>query len=84
MPEVLKNNDGSTNWTAIFAAFAAALVLILQQWQTYRIAEIQAQAEVNKANFMSREKVLKIEDELLRRIDNLEAKVAQLENRNAK
>lgn len=82
MPEVLKNNDGSTNWTAIFAAFAAALVLILQQWQTYRIAEIQAQAEVNKANFMSREKVLQIEDELIRRLDKLEAKVEQMESKN--
>ena len=81
MPEILQKNDGSTNWTAIFAAFAAALVLILQQWQSYRIAEIQAQGEVNKANFMNKEQVLKIEGELIKRLDKLEVKVQQLETK---
>lgn len=74
MPEILKNSDGSTNWAAIFAGFGAMIVLILQQWQTYRISEIKVTADVNKANFMDKEKVLKIEKELDDRISLMEGK----------
>ena len=82
MPEILQNNDGSTNWTAIFAAFAAALVLILQQWQSYRIAEIQAQGEVNKVNFLNKEEVYKIENDIVKRVEKLEYRVKSLEDKN--
>ena len=72
MPEILKNKDGNTNWSAIFMGFATALVLIMQQWQTYKIAEIKTQAEVNAANFMARDKVVKIADDLRNEVNYLE------------
>ena len=74
MPEILKNKDGSVNWTMIFTGLAAAIVLVLQQWQTYRIAEIKTQGEVNKANFMNKEKVIEIERDLNDRLSAIENK----------
>lgn len=59
MPEILKDKHGDTNWTIIFSALAASIILVLQQWQSYRIAEIQATAEVNKVNFMSKDEINK-------------------------
>jgi len=67
MPEVLKHNNGDTDWTKVFMAVAAALVLVLQQWQSYRIAEIKAQGEINRINFMSK-------DEIEKRLEQLENK----------
>ena len=84
MPEILKNNDGTTNWTAIIASLGAMLVLVLQQWQSYRIAEIQTQAEVNKANFMDKTEVLQIEQDVKDRLEKLELRVSKLEKANAK
>ena len=84
MPEILKNSDGTTNWTAIIASLGAMLVLVLQQWQSYRIAEIQTQAEVNKVNFMDKTEVLEIEQDINDRLDKLELRVAALEKNNAK
>ena len=84
MPEILKNTDGTTNWTAVIASLGAMLVLVLQQWQSYRIAEIQTQASVNKANFMDKTEVLEIEQKLRQRVEALEIKVAKLEKTNAK
>lgn len=72
MPEILKNSDGSTNWAAIFAAFGAMAVLILQQWQTYRISEIKTQADVNKVNFLNKDEVYKIERDLAKRVKEME------------
>lgn len=79
MPELLQNKDGSTNWNAIFMGFAAALVLIMQQWQTYKIAEIKTQAEVNSVNFLSKDKVLQIEQDIINRVDKIENRLDVLE-----
>jgi len=72
VPEILKNSDGSTNWTAIFAGFGAMVVLILQQWQTYKIAELRAEAEVQKVQFLDKDTVYKIEKDLQQRMQHLE------------
>ncbi len=57
MPDLLKKNDGNIDYGKLFMAFAAAFVLILQQWQSYRIAEIQATAKANQESFMPRKEV---------------------------
>ncbi len=57
MPEVLKNEKGEMDITKVLMAFGAMLVLVLQQWQSYRIAEIQATAKANKESFMPRKEV---------------------------
>jgi len=72
VPEILKNSDGSTNWAAIFAGFGAMVVLILQQWQTYKIAELREEASVQKIMFLDKDTVYKIEKELQKRMQHLE------------
>jgi len=72
MPEILKNSDGSTNWAAIFAGFGAMVVLILQQWQPYKIAELREQAAVQKVMFLDKDTVYKIEKDLQGRMQHLE------------
>ena len=67
MPEVLKKPNGEMSWERIFMGIGMAVVLILQQWQSYRIAEIKVQGEVNKVNFMSKEAIE-------RRLEKLESK----------
>jgi len=73
MPEILKNRDGTTNWTALIAAIGATVVLILQQWQTYKIAEIKAEAEVQRVMFLEKDKVYAIEKDLQNRMQHLES-----------
>lgn len=85
MPDVLKHPNGDTNWVAIFSGIAAAIVLILQQWQTYKIAELRTQAEVNKINFLAKDEVYKLANDLEDRIEKLEIKIIELERlHNAK
>jgi len=92
-------------WGAIFTAFAAAIIMILQQWETYRLNEIKTEGEINDKHFMKRleiedlyrgldNRIIKIEtnfidrdliihkvDEYNRRIEKLEVKVDNLENK---
>ena len=56
MPEILKTK-GELDLSKLFMAFGAMLVLVLQQWQSYRIAEIQATAKANKESFKPRKEV---------------------------
>jgi len=71
VPEILKNQKGEVDYQKIFLGLAASLVLILQQWQSYRIAEIKTQGEVNAVNFMSKDEIEKrlekLEDEFMHR-----------------
>ena len=70
MPEVLKNSNGETNWNLIISAFFAGSILLIQQFQTYRIAEIKAQAEVNKAQLFTADEIeAKIEKHIKTLID---------------
>ena len=62
---MLKDKHGDTDWTKILMAFGAMAVLILQQFQSYRIAEIKAQGEVNAVQFMKRA-------EIVRRLDHMD------------
>jgi len=59
MPDIIKNVHGELDWTKVFMGFAMALVLILQQWQAYRIAEIKAQGEITKIQFITKAAVEK-------------------------
>lgn len=45
---------------------------------SYRIAEIQTQAEVNKVNFMDKTEVLQIEQNIKDRLEKLELRVEKL------
>ena len=67
MPEIVKKQNGDIDYTKIFMAFGAMAVLIIQQYQSYRISEIKVQGEVNKVNFMSKEAIEK-------RLEKLESK----------
>jgi len=73
MPEILKHPNGDTNWTLIISAFAAGVVLILQQWQTYKIAELREEAAVQKVMFLDKDTVYKIEKDLQSRMQHLES-----------
>ena len=65
MPDIVKNAHGELDWTKVFMGFAMALVVILQQWQAYRIAEIKAQGEANAVQFIKR-------DEVTKRLDHMD------------
>ena len=71
MPEILKTN-GQTDWTKIFMGFAVALVLIMQQYQTMHIAEIKAQGEITQINFMDKDAIRKIQEDIHKRINYTE------------
>ena len=59
MPDIVKNAHGDLDWTKVFMGFAMALVVILQQWQAYRIAEIKAQGEITRIQYITKEAVTK-------------------------
>lgn len=89
MPEVLKKSNGEVDYTKLFMGLAMAIVLVLQQWQSYKIAEIQTVGEVNKINFMSKdkieqrledlEKVFMNKEKLIKYLDKVEARLNRLE-----
>ena len=89
MPEVLKKSNGEVDYTKLFMGLAMAIVLVLQQWQSYKIAEIQTVGEVNKINFMSKdkieqrledlEKVFMNKEKLIKYFDKVEARLNRLE-----
>jgi len=59
MPDLLKHTNGDIDYSKIAMGFAMALVLVLQQWQSYRLAEIKAQGEVNAIQFMKKDHIVK-------------------------
>ena len=59
MPDIIKDSNGDIDYTKIFMGFAMALVVILQQWQAYRIAEIKAQGEITRIQYITKEAVTK-------------------------
>ena len=70
MPDILKKDNGDIDYSKLFMGFAMALVLVLQQWQSYRLAEIKAQGEVNAIQFMKK-------DEVVRRLNHMDEKFMQ-------
>ena len=42
MPEVLKKDNGDIDWTKLFMGFAVAVVFIMQQYHTIKLADIKA------------------------------------------
>ena len=72
MPEILKNSRGELDYSKLFLALASSLILVIQALQSWHIAEIKAQGEVNKVNFLSKEKVLKIESDIVARLVKVE------------
>ena len=59
MPEILKNQQGETDYAKLFLALASAMILIIQALQSWHIAEIKAQGEVHKVLFMSKDEINK-------------------------
>ena len=72
MPNILKQPNGDIDYSKIFMGFAMASVIVIQSLQTWHIAEIKAQGEVNRVNFMDKDKVLKIESDIIARVVKLE------------
>jgi len=75
MPEKIKKVVGETSWSTIFMGLAMALVVVMQQYQTMRIAEIKTLAEVNKINFMEKQEVEDIAHSLEDKVHYLEQNV---------
>ena len=71
MKEAFKR-DGVYDSSKIGMGLAFAIVIVLQQWQTYRIAEISARSKANHYNFMSIEEVRKCKDKINSRLTKLE------------
>ena len=72
MPDLLKDKEGNTNWSALFMGFAMALVIVMQQYQTMHIAEIKVQGEINTINFMHKDEVRQIQADLMSRVEYVE------------
>ena len=54
MPDFVKHSNGEVDWSKLFMGFAMAVVLIIQQFQTYHIADLKAQKEISDAKFITR------------------------------
>ena len=74
MPDFVKHSNGEIDWSKLFMGLAVALVLVLQQWQAYRIAEIKANGEIIKIQFITKEKV----NERLNHMDKIYMKKDEL------
>jgi len=81
MPEILKKPNGEIDYSKLFGAFAVAVVLVMQQYQTMHIAEIRTIAEVNRANFMDKNKVLEKVHEVELKHQKIEERLKRLENK---
>jgi len=54
MPDFVKHSNGEMDWSKLFMGLAMAIVLIIQQFQTYHIADLKAQKEISDAKFITR------------------------------
>ena len=71
MPDFVKHSNGEVDWSKLFMGFAMAIVLIIQQFQTYHIADLKAQAGIQEKLFMPKERVLKKEAAALDRLNKV-------------
>ena len=74
MPDFVKHSNGDMDWSKLFMGLAMAIVLIIQQFQTYHIADLKAQKEISDAKFITRiavEKRLDHMDETFMKKDEL-------------
>jgi len=79
MPDIIKKPNGDTDWNKFFMGFAVALVLVIQQFQTYHIADLKAQALIQEKVFMPKERVLKKEAEALKKLAHIESRLDKIE-----
>jgi len=79
MPDFVKHSNGELDWSKLFMGFAMAIVLIIQQFQTYHIADLKAQAAIQEKVFMPKERVLRKEAEALKRLDDVVTRLKNLE-----
>ena len=56
------------DWSKLFMGLAMAVVLIIQQFQTYHLADLKAQAAIQEKLFMPKDRVLKKENEALAKL----------------
>jgi len=81
MPDILTKSNGDIDWTKLFMGFAMAIVLIIQQVQTYHIADLKAQASIQERVFMPKERVLRKEAEALKLLDKMSDRLDKIEER---
>ena len=79
MPDFVKHSNGDIDWTKLFMGFAMAIVLIIQQFQTYHIADLKAQAAIQERVFMPKDRVLKKEAEALEKLHAIEGRLTEIE-----
>jgi len=68
MPDFVKHSNGEMDWSKLFMGLAMAVVLIIQQFQTYHLADLKAQAAIQEKLFMPKDRVLKKENEALAKL----------------
>ena len=79
MPDFVKHSNGEMDWSKLFMGLAMAIVLIIQQFQTYHIADLKAQAVIQEQVFMPKERVLKKEAEALKKLYAIEGRLTEIE-----
>jgi len=79
MPDFVKHSNGEIDWSKLFMGLAMAIVLIIQQFQTYHIADLKAQGSIQEKLFMPKERVLKKEAEALKRLESMDRRLERIE-----
>jgi len=81
MPDFVKHSNGEMDWSKLFMGLAMAVVLIIQQFQTYHLADLKAQASIQEKLFMPKERVLKKEAEALKLLDEFGDRLKVIEEK---
>ena len=79
MPDFVKHSNGEIDWSKLFMGIAMAIVLIIQQFQTYHIADLKAQAVIQEKIFMPKDRVLRKEAEALKKLEVISQRLTQIE-----
>jgi len=81
MPDFVKHSNGEMDWSKLFMGLAMAVVLIIQQFQTYHLADLKAQASIQEKLFMPKDRVLRKENEALAKLKLALDKLDAIEKR---
>ena len=81
MPDFVKHSNGEMDWSKLFMGLAMAVVLIIQQFQTYHLADLKAQAAIQEKLFMPKDRVLRKENEALAKLKLALDKLDAIEKR---
>ena len=81
MPDFVKHSNGTMDWSKLFMGLAMAVVLVIQQFQTYHLADLKAQAGIQEKLFMPKERVLRKEADALKLLKEFEDRLKAVEER---